>query len=132
MIEGALDARALVLLQRSLIASPELLVAYRATNHDIGQAPLAFLDHWESGLMSPALELTMLCPGETFRTLQDFALSRDATCRGSCHGAEADFDRQTNTARGKSVTEELSKLSLELQEHVYWPICRLCFIPASK
>ena len=78
VIEGTRGGKALVQLQRSLIASPELLAAYRATNHDIGQALLPFLDHWGIELTGPALEMTMLCLGETFSALQDLALSRDA------------------------------------------------------
>jgi len=77
VIEGTHGGRALVQLQRSLIASPELLEAYRATNHDIGQALLPFFKHWSIKLKGPALEMTMLCLGETFSALQDLALSRD-------------------------------------------------------
>jgi len=46
VIEGTRGGKALVQLQRSLIASPELLEAYRATNHEIGQALKPFLRHW--------------------------------------------------------------------------------------
>lgn len=78
VIEGTRGGKVLVQLQRSLIASPELLEAYRATNHEIGKSMLPFLRHWGIKLESAALEMTMLCIGETFSALQDLALSRDA------------------------------------------------------
>lgn len=78
VIEGTRGGKALVQLQRSLIASPELLEAYRATNHEIGQALTPFLRQWGIELQGRALEMTMLCIGETFSALQDLALSRDA------------------------------------------------------
>ena len=78
VIEGTRGGKALVQLQRSLIASPELLEAYRATNHEIGQALKPFLRHWGIEIDGKAFELAMLCIGETFSALQDLALSRDA------------------------------------------------------
>jgi len=78
VIEGTRGGKALVQLQRSLIASPELLTAYRATNHEIGEAMLPFFRQWGIKLEGAALELTTLCIGETFSALQDLALSRDA------------------------------------------------------
>ena len=78
VIEGTRGGKALVQLQRSLIASPELLEAYRATNYEIGKSMLPFLRHWGIKLEGAALEMTMLCIGENFSALQDLALSRDA------------------------------------------------------
>ncbi len=78
VIEGTRGGQALVQLQRSLIASPELIEAYRATNHEIGKALLPFLRRWGIKLEGAALEMAMLCIGETFSALQDLALSRDA------------------------------------------------------
>jgi AcrR family transcriptional regulator len=78
VIEGTRGGKALVQLQRSLIASPELLKAYRATNYKIGQSLMPFFRQWGIDLEGPALEMTMLCIGETFSALQDLALSRDA------------------------------------------------------
>jgi AcrR family transcriptional regulator len=54
VIEGTRGGKALGQLQRSLIASPDLLEG-------------------------KALEMAMLCLGETFSALQDLALSRDAS-----------------------------------------------------
>ena len=54
-----------------------MLAAYRTTNHDIGQALLPFLSHWGIELKGHALEMTMLCLGETFSALQDLAYSGD-------------------------------------------------------
>lgn len=78
VIEGTRGGKALVQLQRSLIASPDLLEAYRATNHEIGQALMPFLRHWGIKLEGRALQMAMLCIGETFSALQDLALSRDS------------------------------------------------------
>lgn len=78
VIEGTRGGKALVQLQRSLIASPELLAAYRATNHEIGMALKPFLGRWGISMRNEELELVMLCLGETFSALQDLALSRDA------------------------------------------------------
>jgi len=78
VIEGTRGGRALVQLQRSLIALPELLESYRATNREIGQALLPFLDRWGIDLYGEALDMAMLCLGEAFSALQDLALSRDA------------------------------------------------------
>lgn len=78
VIEGTRGARAKVQLQRWLIASPELLAAYRATNHEIGQAMQPFLRRWGIRFDAVQLERAMLCLGETFSALQDLALSRDA------------------------------------------------------
>jgi len=77
VIEGTRGGKALVQLQRSLIASPELLQAYRATNNEIGNALMPFLRQWGIKLEGHALEMAMLCIGETFSALQDLALSRD-------------------------------------------------------
>ena len=79
VIEGTRGGKALVQLQRSLIASPVLLEAYRATNYAIGQAITPFLHRWGISLEGKALEMAMLCLGEIFSALQDLALSRDAT-----------------------------------------------------
>jgi AcrR family transcriptional regulator len=78
VIEGTRGGKALVQLQRSLIASPDLLEAYRSTNHEIGQAITPFLQRWGITLEGKSLEMAMLCLGETFSALQDLALSRDA------------------------------------------------------
>jgi AcrR family transcriptional regulator len=78
VIDGTRGGKALVQLQRSLIASPELLESYRATNREIGQAMQPFLERWGIDLRGEALELAMLCLGEAFSALQDLALSRDA------------------------------------------------------
>ena len=77
VIEGTRSGKALVQLQRSLIASPVLLAAYRKTNHAIGESLKPFLQRWGIDLQADQLELTMLCLGETFSALQDLALSRD-------------------------------------------------------
>jgi len=78
VIDGTRGGKALVQLQRSLIASPELLESYRATNREIGQAMRPFLARWDIDLGGEALDLAMLCLGEAFSALQDLALSRDA------------------------------------------------------
>ena len=78
VIEGTRGGKALVQLQRSLIASPQLLEAYRATNHRIGKALAPFIQQWGITLDQAQLDLTMLCLGEVFSALQDLALSRDA------------------------------------------------------
>jgi len=78
VIEGTRGGKALVQLQRSLIASPALLQAYRDTNQEIGQALMPFLRQWGIALTGKRLEMAMLCVGETFSALQDLALSRDA------------------------------------------------------
>lgn len=78
VIEGTRGGKALVQLQRSLIASPDLLEAYRATNHEIGLALKPFLRQWGIELEGKSFEMTMLCLGEAFSALQDLALSRDA------------------------------------------------------
>ena len=77
VIDGTRGGKALVQLQRSLIASPELLEAYRATNDEIGRALKPFLREWGIQLDDRSLKLAMLCLGETFSALQDLALSRD-------------------------------------------------------
>ncbi|MFT5220734.1 MAG: AcrR family transcriptional regulator [Planctomycetota bacterium] len=77
VIEGTRGGKALVQLQRSLIASPQLLAIYRKTNHAIGESLKPFLEHWGIDLQADQLELTMLCLGEAFSALQDLALSRD-------------------------------------------------------
>ena len=78
VIEGTRGGKALVQLQRSLIASPELLAAYRATNREIGAELKPFLQRWGIRLDGKAFDLVMLCIGELFSALQDLALSRDA------------------------------------------------------
>lgn len=77
VVDGTRGGKALVQLQRSLIASPRLLEAYRATNHEIGQALFPFLNSWGIHLRGESMELAMLCVGEAFSALQDLALSRD-------------------------------------------------------
>lgn len=69
--------RALVHLQRSLIASPALLQDYRATNLEIGQAIKPFLQTWGIDFDDAQVETSMLCLGEVFSAMQDLALSRD-------------------------------------------------------
>ena len=78
VVEGTRGGKALVQLQRSLSASPELLKAYRATNHEIGLALKPFLRAWGIKFDASQLEITMLCLGETFSALQDLALSRNS------------------------------------------------------
>lgn len=77
VINGTRGGRAPVQLQRSLIVSPELLAAYRATNREIGRAMRPFLERWGIRLSAAELDLAMLCLGEAFGALQDLALARD-------------------------------------------------------
>lgn len=77
VIEGTRGGRAPVQLQRSLIVSPELLAAYRATNHAIGRSMRPFLNRWGIRVSAAELDLIMLCLGEAFGALQDLALARD-------------------------------------------------------
>lgn len=91
VIDGTRGGRAPVQLQRSLIVSPELLAAYRATNREIGRSMRPFLESWGIRLSADELDLAMLCLGEAFGALQDLALARDP-----------DYDR--------TVIEELKRL----------------------
>lgn len=78
VIEGTRNELALVQLQRSIIIIPELLDVYRKTNLDIGQAMRPFLERWGIHLTGEELDLSMICVGEAFGSLQDLALSRDS------------------------------------------------------